>query len=76
MGQSHQYLSAKFIHYQLAVLGIDILELPAGKDHPGCVINDNQNLEIRPTRFMPIDVGDADLKHLSYSDLSIRAPNL
>jgi len=36
----------QFINYQLAVLGIDIHELPTGKDHPGCVINDNANLEI------------------------------
>ena len=35
-----------FSQKQSAVLGIDILELPAGKDHPGCVINDNANLEI------------------------------
>lgn len=39
----------QFIHYQLTVLGIYILELPAGKDHPGCFIDDNANLEIRPT---------------------------
>ena len=40
---------SQFIRYQLAVLGIDILELPACKDHPGCVIDDNANLEIRPS---------------------------
>ena len=38
----------QLIHHQLAILGIDILELPTGKDHPGCVIDDNANLEIRP----------------------------
>jgi hypothetical protein len=37
----------KFINNQHVVL--DILELSTGKDHSGCVINDNADFQIRPT---------------------------
>jgi hypothetical protein len=47
------------IHYQLAILSIDILELPTGKDHPGCVINPTIRSKFpKHTNFLNSDLVD------------------
>jgi hypothetical protein len=46
------------IDYKLAVLGIDIKELPTSQHHPGCVIQDHAELDSGPTSFMPVDMDE------------------
>ena len=44
------------IDYKLAVLGIDLKELPTSQHHPGCVIQDHADLDTGPIPFMPVDM--------------------
>ena len=52
------------IDNKLAVLGIDLKELPIGQHHPGCVIQNHADLDTGPIPFMPVDMacGNAMLR--------------
>jgi len=42
------------IDYKLAVLCIDLKELPTSQHQPGCVIQDHADLDTGPIPFMPV----------------------
>src|SRR5512137_508828 len=44
------------IDYKLAVLSIDLKELPSGQNHPGCVVQDHADLDTGSIPFMPVDM--------------------